>query len=137
MKTVQCLFLLLTLLAGQILIIAPDCSGADFGQVEAILDVKGQTQEGVTVFRFPRSDIQVQIDGEQVPTAFGFGGWTAWKAMGSEAMFMGDLVLLEKEVNGVVSALGEANINISALHNHFLNENPRIMFRGTKGDDRK
>jgi Domain of Unknown Function (DUF1259) len=102
--------------------------GADFADVETILGVKGQMQEGVTVFRFPRSDIQVEIDGEPVPTALGFGGWTAWKAMGNEAMVMGDLVLLEKEVNGVISALGEANINISALHNHFLNENPRIMF---------
>jgi hypothetical protein len=107
--------------------------GADFADVEKILGVKGQTQEGVTVFRFPRSDIQVQIDGEPVPTALGFGGWTAWKAMGMEAMVMGDLVLLEKEVSGVMSALGEANINISALHNHFLNENPRIMFMHIDG----
>jgi hypothetical protein len=107
--------------------------GADFANVETILGVKGQMQEGVMVFRFPRSDVQVQIDGEPVPTALGFAGWTAWKATGNEAMVMGDLVLLEKEVNRVISALEDANINISALHNHFLNENPRVMFMHVDG----
>jgi hypothetical protein len=48
--------------------------------------------------------------------------------MGNEAMVMGDLVLLEKEINPVVSALAEADIQVSALHNHFVGEKPRIMF---------
>lgn len=101
---------------------------ADFNEVEKILGVPGQMQEGAVVFSFPRSDIKITIDGEPVPTAFGFGSWTAWKEMGKESMVMGDLVLLEKEINPVISALAEANINVTALHNHFLGEEPRIMY---------
>ena len=101
---------------------------ADFGDVEQILGVAGQMQEGAVVFSFPRSDIQVTIDGESVPTALGFGSWTAWKEMGGESMVMGDLVLLEKEINPVISALADADINVTALHNHFIGEIPRIMY---------
>ncbi len=101
---------------------------ADISEAEKILGVTGQMQEGTVVFSFPRSDLKITIDGEPVPTAFGFGSWTAWKEMGKESMVMGDLVLLEKEINPVISALAKANINVTALHNHFLGEEPRIMY---------
>jgi hypothetical protein len=101
---------------------------ADLRDIEVILGRTAEMQGGAWVFRFPRSDIQVTIDGEPVPTALGFAGWTAWKEMGSEAMMMGDLVLLEKEINPVISALAEASIQVTALHNHFVGEKPRIMF---------
>ncbi len=106
------------------------CSGqaADLRDLESILGRTGEMQEEALVFRFPRSDIQVTIDGDPVPTALGFGGWTAWKEMGNEAMVMGDLVLLEKEINPVISALAEADIQVSALHNHFVGERPRLMY---------
>lgn len=106
---------------------------ADFGDVEKILGVAGQMQEGAVVFSFPRSDIKVTIDGESVPTALGFGSWTAWKEMGKKTMVMGDLVLLEKEINPVISALAEADINVTALHNHFTGEIPRIMYMHVYG----
>jgi len=106
---------------------------ADFNDVEKILGVPGQMQEGAVVFSFPRSDIKVTIDGEPVPTAFGFGSWTAWKEMRKESMVMGDLVLLEKEINPVISVLAEANINVTALHNHFIGEIPRIMYMHVYG----
>lgn len=111
-----------------IIICVGSAYAADFNEVEKILGVPGQMQEGAVVFSFPRSDIKITIDGEPVPTAFGFGSWTAWKEMGKESMVMGDLVLLEKEINPVISALAEANINVTALHNHFLGEEPRIMY---------
>jgi len=101
---------------------------ADFAEVEKILGAPGSMQEGVFVVPFPRGDIKVKISGEPVPTALGFGSWTAWKEMGAEVMVMGDLVLLQKEVNPVISALAEANVEVTALHNHFLGENPRIMY---------
>jgi hypothetical protein len=101
---------------------------ADLRDLESILGRTGEMQEEALVFRFPRSDIQVTIDGDPVPTALGFGGWTAWKEMGNEAMVMGDLVLLEKEINPVISALAEADIQVSALHNHFVGERPRLMY---------
>lgn len=106
---------------------------ADFGEVERILGVPGQMQEGAVVFSFPRSDIKITIDGDPVPTALGFGSWTAWKAMGNGFMVMGDLVLLENEINPVISALAEANTNVTALHNHFLREEPRIMYMHIAG----
>ncbi len=106
---------------------------ADTKEIEKILGVNGQMQEGAVVFSFPRSDIKMQIDGIAAPTAFGFGGWTAWKAMDNDYMIMGDLVLLEKEINPVISALAEANINVTGLHNHFLGELPRVMYMHVGG----
>ena len=101
---------------------------ADTSEAEKVLGVKGQMQEGAVVFSFPRSDLKVTIDGEPVPTALGFGSWTAWKAMGGEFMVMGDLVLLEREINPVISALSEADINVTAINNHFIGDEPRIMY---------
>ncbi len=101
---------------------------ADLGKVEKILGVSGQMQEGAMVFSFPRHDLKIGIGGDAVPTALGFGSWTAWREMGGEVMVMGDLVLLQQEINSVISALAEANVNITALHNHFLGENPRLMY---------
>ncbi len=120
------LFLLLLFAYG--MLTASQTFSADFSEVEKILGVAGQVQEGVMVFSFPRHDIKMTIGGEPVPTALGFGSWTAWKEMGTEAMVMGDLVLLQKEINPVISALAEANVSVTALHNHFLFETPRIMY---------
>ena len=106
---------------------------ADLRDLEGILGRTGVMQEGALVFRFPRGDIQVTIDAESVPTALGFGGWTAWKDMGDMALVIGDLVLLEKEINPVISALAEAHIQVTALHNHFIGEKPRIMFLHISG----
>ncbi len=115
---------------------SPAPASTDFGEVAKILGFSGQMDEGAFVVRFGRSDIKVSIDGEPMPTALGFGSWTAWKDMGKETMVMGDLVLLEKEVNPVISALEEANVQVTALHNHFFYEQLRIMFMhiGGMGD---
>jgi hypothetical protein len=111
-------------------------ASTDLGEVAKILGFSGQMDEGAFVVRFGRSDVKVSIASEPMPTALGFGSWTAWKDMGKDAMVMGDLVLLEKEVNPVISALEEANIHVTALHNHFFYEQPRIMFMhiGGMGD---
>jgi len=100
----------------------------DFAEVEKILGAPGQLQEGAMIFSFPRQDLKIKIGRDPVPIALGFGSWTAWKEMGTEVMVMGDLVLLQKEINPVISALAEANVNVTALHNHFLGEKPRIMY---------
>ncbi len=95
--------------------------------------MSGQTQEGITVFGFPRQDLKIKIGGDPVPTAIGFGSWTAWKEMGADVMIMGDLVLMENEINPVISALAEVKIGVSALHNHFLWEEPRVMYMHISG----
>ncbi len=99
-----------------------------FSEVERILGIPGQMQEGAMIFSFPRLDLKMRVGGDPVPIALGFGSWTAWKEMGNGAMVMGDLVLLQEEVNPAISALAEANVKVTALHNHFLGENPRIMY---------
>ncbi len=123
----------LCLLIGTIASSSSAQTPADFREVEQALGVSGQMQEGTLVVPLPRSDIKVTIHGENVPIAFGFGSSTAWKNMGMETMVMGDLILLEKEINPVISALAEANIDVTALHNHFLGEKPRIMYLHVHG----
>ncbi len=100
----------------------------DFDEIERTLGAKGQVEEGTLVVRFPRTDLRVTIDGETIPTGLGLVSWIAWRNMGDDTMVMGDLALLESEVNSVISALQEANVNVTALHNHFVREQPRIMF---------
>jgi len=133
MKRLRELFIPLCLIIGMIPALSSAQTTGDFHDVEQILGVTGQMQEGAFVTSFPRSDIKVTIHGESVSTAFGFGSWTAWKNMGKETMVMGDLVLLEKEINPVISALAEADINVTALHNHFLGEKPRVMYMHIHG----
>ncbi len=103
-------------------------AAGDFAGVEQILEARGQMQEGAFVVRFPRSDLNVSINGEPMPTALGFGGWVAFKDMGRHTMLMGDLPLLQEEVNLVISALEKNGLEITALHNHFFYEEPRIFF---------
>jgi len=118
----------LSLSIGMMALLSDAQTKEDFREVEHILGSSGQMQEGAMIFPFPRSDLRVMIHGKNIPTAFGFGSWIAWKNMGSETMVMGDLVLLENEINPVISALTEENIKVTALHNHFLGEKPRIMY---------
>jgi hypothetical protein len=81
----------------------------------------------------PRNDLQVTIGGRAAPTPFGFGGWVALtKAEGGEVM-MGDLVLTEDEVNPVMSALLDHGLDVTALHNHFFWEEPRIFYMHVHG----
>ena len=90
--------LFLCLSAGILASLSEAQTTGDFREVEQILGFSGQMQEGAMVFPFPRSDLKVTIHGESVPTAFGFGSWTAWKPTGTEMMVMGDLGLLKKKL---------------------------------------
>ena len=103
-------------------------AAGDFSKVDEILGARGQMQEGAWVVRFPRGDLKVSLNGEPVPAALGFGGWAAFKDLGKHTMVMGDLALLEKEVNPAISALEDNGLEVTALHNHFFYEEPRIMF---------
>lgn len=76
----------------------------------------------------PRTDLHVKVGSVAVRPALALGSWAAFKKSGDSAITYGDLVLLEGEVNSVVSKLLEKGIEISALHNHLIHENPRIMY---------
>jgi len=82
----------------------------------------------------PRNDLHVTIAGQSTPTPFGFGGWVAMtKGEDGTEVLMGDLVLTQDEVNPVMSALLDHGIEVTALHNHFFFEEPRVYFMHIHG----
>lgn len=107
---------------------------ADYQKVIATLGKQGDYKSSVLKLNIPRNDLHVTIDGASTPTPFGFGGWVAMtKGRGGMDVLMGDLVLLEDEVNPVMSALLENGLDVTALHNHFFFENPRIFYMHVHG----
>jgi hypothetical protein len=107
---------------------------ADYDGVLKTLGKQGDFKENVLKINIPRSDLKVTIDGIATPTPFGFGGWLAMtKGSGGDEVMMGDLVLLEDEVNPIMSALLDNGLEVTALHNHFFFENPRIFYMHVHG----
>jgi len=107
---------------------------SDYQQVMKIVDKQGDYKANVLKVNIPRNDLHVKIAGYSVPTPFGFGGWFAMtKGDGGEDVVMGDLVLTEGEVNHVMSALLDHGIEVTALHNHFFWDNPRVFFMHIHG----
>jgi len=102
---------------------------AEWKQVEDTMGRAGQMQPGdVLKFSMPRSDLKVTLGGVTIKPGLALGSWAAFKRAGSEAMVMGDLVLIESEVNPVISKLQEGGISEAALHNHLIGESPRVMY---------
>src|ERR1700723_3327984 len=128
-----------------LLIISVTLSGAARGEEIAWSEVDqamGRTaavSQDVHRYGFPRTDLSVTLDGVTIKPAFALGGWVAFKPMGGEAMVMGDLVLLETEVNPVMLKLIEGGLEITAVHNHLLRANPATFYMhvGGHGDPAK
>ena len=100
----------------------------DWEKVDAALGRKGAVLADVHRYGFPRSDLTVKLDGVTIKPALALGGWVAFKPMHGEVMVMGDLVLLETEVNPVMAKLIENGIEITAVHNHLLRANPAPFY---------
>lgn len=83
---------------------------------------------GVIKFGFPRSDLQVVVNGVTLRPALALGSWVAFQRISDHAMVMGDLVLLSTEVESVIASLQQNGIEQTALHNHLLGETPRVMY---------
>src|SRR5262245_18203244 len=103
---------------------------------QAVLDALGKTgdfKDNVLKVNIPRTDLAVTIKGRRAPTPFGFGGWVAFEAGDGGEVMMGDLVLTEDEVSPVMSALVDNGFDVTALHNHFFWEQPRVFYMHVHG----
>lgn len=105
-----------------------------YRDVLATLEKKGDFKDHVLKIGLPRNDLKVTVAGVETPTPFGFGGWIAMTSgdHGMEVM-MGDLVLLQEEVNPVMSALLDNGLEVTALHNHFFWDEPHIYYMHVHG----
>ncbi len=107
---------------------------SEWKPVEAAIGRAGQMQPGeVMKFSMPRKDLRVTVGGTEIKPGLALGSWVAFKKMGPQAMAMGDLVLAESEVEPVMKRLEDEGVQITALHNHLLNESPRVMYMHIMG----
>jgi hypothetical protein len=107
---------------------------AEYQQVLSTLGKQGDFKDSVLKVNIPRNDVKVTVAGVSTPTPFGFGGWVAMtKGDGGNQVLMGDLVLLQDEVNPVMSALLDNGFDVTALHNHFFWDEPRMYYMHVHG----
>jgi Domain of Unknown Function (DUF1259) len=107
---------------------------AEYQQVLTTLGKQGDFKDRVLKVNIPRNDVKVTVAGVATPTPFGFGGWVAMtKGDGGHEVLMGDLVLLQDEVNPVMSALLDNGFDVTALHNHFFWDEPRMFYMHVHG----
>jgi hypothetical protein len=107
---------------------------AEYQQVLSTLGKQGDFKDNVLKVNIPRNDVKVTVAGVPTPTPFGFGGWVAMtKGQGGHQVLMGDLVLLQDEVNPVMSALLDNGLEVTALHNHFFWDEPRMFYLHVHG----
>ena len=111
----------------------------DWQKVDDALGRKPAVSGDVHRYGFPRTDLTVTLDSVTIKPAFALGGWIAFKPAHGGAMAMGDLVLLESEVNPVMLKLIEGGLEITAVHNHLLRASPPTFYMhvGGHGDPAK
>jgi hypothetical protein len=104
-------------------------AGLDVAAIDRALGRSGQALAG-DVYRvaFPRTDLSVTVGGVKVKPGLALGSWAAFKSAGNDAVVHGDLVLTDAEINPVISALQQHDFEITAVHNHLLNETPSVMY---------
>jgi hypothetical protein len=105
----------------------------DWQKVDETLGRKPAITGDVHRYGFPRGDLSVTLDGVTIKPALALGGWIAFKPLHDGAMVMGDLVLLETEVNPVMAKLIEGGLEITAVHNHLLRASPATFYMHVGG----
>ena len=105
----------------------------DWQKVDETLGRKPAVSDDVHRYGFPRSDLSVTLDGVTIKPALALGGWVAFKLGHGGAMVMGDLVLLESEINPVMLKLIEGGLEITAVHNHLLRASPATFYMHVAG----
>jgi hypothetical protein len=102
--------------------------------IETAFGRSGKLQaDGTYKFSMPRRDLKIAVGGTPVKAGLALGSWAAFKGNSDDSMVMGDLVLVESEIEPVMAKLQAAGIEITALHNHILNESPRVMYMHISG----
>jgi hypothetical protein len=108
----------------------------DTAKIDEITGLKGKMndKEGVYKVTFPRNDVKILVDGWTMPPFMGLGTWAAFTPTKDGAMVMGDTVLFEDEVNATMSAALDNGLNVTALHNHFFFDHPKVYFMHIEGE---
>src|SRR5216110_1946100 len=105
-------------------------------RIDELTGLKGKMneKEGVYKVTFPRDDVKVIVDGWTMPPFMGLGTWAAFTEISNGAMVMGDTVLFEDEVNAAMSAALDNGLDVTALHNHFFFDQPKVFFMHIEGE---
>src|SRR5437867_12500232 len=103
-------------------------AGLDVVAIDRAIGRSGTILGDVYKISFPRTDLNVTVEGVNVKAGFALGSWAAFKSSGTGAVVHGDLVLLGTELNPVISGLQQHNFEITAIHNHLINETPSVMY---------
>lgn len=112
----------------------PAAAQIEWNAVDQALGRPGTEQAGgVHRYGFPRTDLNVVLDGVTIRPSLALGSWLAFQPMGDQAMVMGDLVLTHEEVNPVLSRLLAGGLTVTALHNHLLRSSPATMYMHISG----
>lgn len=127
------------LIAGAVVSADASAQEVDWQRLDETFARKPAVSGDVHRYGFPRTDLSVTLDGVTVRPALALGGWVAFKPAHGGAMVMGDLVLLESEINPVMTKLIEGGLEITAVHNHLLRANPATFYMhvGGHGDPAK
>jgi hypothetical protein len=116
----------------------PGTHAADALDQKTIADASGATAtttpDGVVKIGWPRTDVVVTVNGMALPPAAGLGSWAAFAPMGNGAMVMGDTVVFEDEVDAAMDAAFAHGLNVTALHNHFFHDTPKVYFMHIGGE---
>ena len=112
------------------IVTAEETSNPWYSKIEKLTGVKGQFNEKEEVYKvsLPRKDLNITVAGAKVTPPFGLTAWAAFKNFGGHTMIMGDMVLLEDQVNPVMDAALNNGLEVTALHNHFFWDSPKVMF---------
>jgi uncharacterized protein DUF1259 len=121
------------LTAGTVLAASTSSQEIDWRKVDDALGRSAAITGEVHRYGFPRTDLQVTLDGVAIKPALALGGWAAFKPDHEGVMVMGDLVLLESEINPVMTAAIENGLEITAVHNHILRASPLTFYMHVSG----
>jgi hypothetical protein len=138
--TIACTMAVVALLCGLTTTLAGE-KPLDTATIERLAGVKGElsAKEGVFKVSVPRSDLDITVAGVRMTPPLGLTSWAAFQKAREQVMVMGDMVMLEDQVNPVITVALENGLEVTALHNHFFWDTPKVMFMhiGGMGDEAK